>query len=67
MAFPFSLVGHNSHDYYGHSVTLGLASFRQSRVPSRMNVLEQLRLPIHILEYTRCESSLEQGVPQAKG
>jgi len=43
-AFPFSLVGrlHSlfpwrrfySHDYYWHSVTLGLAPFRQSRVPS---------------------------------
>jgi hypothetical protein len=40
----------NSHDYYWNSVTIGLASLRQSRVPSLRNVLERLRLPTHVLE-----------------
>ena len=31
-ALPSSLVRRESHDYYGHSVTLGLAPRRQSRV-----------------------------------
>ncbi len=66
MAFPFSLVGHDSHDYYGHSVTIGLASRRQSRVPSQRNVLERLRLPTHVLECLHWASSLGQGVPRAK-
>ena len=32
-AFPRSLVGRHPHDYYGHSVTLGLAPVRPSPVP----------------------------------
>jgi len=35
----FALVGRASHDYYWNSVTLGLASLKQSHVPSQMNVL----------------------------
>jgi hypothetical protein len=31
-----------------------------------MNVLEQRRLPIHLLACTRCASPSEQGVPYAK-
>ncbi len=31
-AFPSSLVRRESHDYYGHSVTIGLAPHRRSRV-----------------------------------
>src|SRR6266511_218329 len=49
-ALPFSLVGRHSHDYYWNSVTLGLASLRQSHVPSPGNVLERLRFPIHPLQ-----------------
>ena len=30
--FPSSLVGRDSHDYYGHCVTVGLASLRRSHV-----------------------------------
>jgi hypothetical protein len=30
--FPPSLVGRDSHDYYGASVALGLASLRRSHV-----------------------------------
>jgi hypothetical protein len=32
-AFPLSLVGRDSHDYYEHSVTVGLAPLRPSRIP----------------------------------
>ena len=38
MALPCSLVGRNSHDYYGDSVTIGLSSLRPSHVPSSSNV-----------------------------
>ena len=33
LAFPGSLVGRDSYEYYGDSVTLGLAACRQSRIP----------------------------------
>src|SRR5664279_3543528 len=33
--FPPSLVGRDSHDYYGHSVAIGLASRRRSHVRPR--------------------------------
>ena len=33
--FPASLAGHYSCDYYGHSVAVGLASLRRSRVHQR--------------------------------
>ena len=33
--FSSSLVGRDSYDYYGHSVSLEVALFRKSRVPSR--------------------------------
>jgi hypothetical protein len=45
VAFPLSLVGRYSHDYYGHSVTLGLAPLRRSRIPSQMNVQSDLGSP----------------------
>jgi hypothetical protein len=35
MALPSALVGRYFHDYYGHSVSLEVALFRKSRVPSR--------------------------------
>ena len=33
LAFPGSLVGHDSHEYYADSVTLGLTACRPSRIP----------------------------------
>ena len=32
-------MGRDSHEYYGSSVTLGLTTFRQSRIPVKLNVL----------------------------
>jgi hypothetical protein len=37
-AFPLSLVDRYSHDYYWHSVTLGLSPLRQSRIPLALDV-----------------------------
>jgi hypothetical protein len=34
-AFPTAVVGRDAHDYYGHSVTVGLAPRRPSRIPPR--------------------------------
>ena len=34
-AFPTAVVGRHAHDYYEHSVTLGLAPRRPSRIPPR--------------------------------
>jgi len=62
-ALPCALVGRHSHEYYWHSVTLGLASDRPSRVPSQRNVRERRRLPIHPLQYPRWASAIAQGVP----
>ena len=65
-ALPCALVGRDSHEYYWHSVTMGLASGRPSRVPSQRNVLERRRLPIHPLQCPRWASAIAQGVPSAK-
>ena len=65
-AFPLSLAGRNSRDYYENSVTLGLAPLRRSRVPSPRNVLERLRFPTHTLSWAHCPLSISQGVPRAK-
>jgi hypothetical protein len=65
-ALPCPLVGRHSHEYYWHSVTLGLASGRPSRVPSPRNVLERRRLPIHPLQCPHWVSAIAQGVPSAK-
>src|SRR5499427_5597471 len=65
-ALPCALVERHSHEYYWHSVTVGLASGRPSRVPSPRNVLERRRLPIHLLQYPRWASAIVQGVPWAK-
>src|SRR5205823_8887651 len=65
-ALPCALVGRHAHEYYWHSVTLGLASDRPSRVPSLRNVLERRRLPIHPLQCPRWASAITQGVPSAK-
>ncbi len=39
VAFPHSLVGHHSHDYYQSSVAISLSEGRRSRVSSRCYVL----------------------------
>ena len=65
-AFPLSLAGRNSRDYYENSVTIGLAPLRRSRVPSPRNVLERRRLPTHTLSWAHCPSSIRQGVPRAR-
>jgi hypothetical protein len=65
-AFPLSLAGRDSRDYYENSVTLGLAPRRRSRVPSPRNVLERLRLPTHTLQWVHCPSSVRQGVPRTR-
>jgi hypothetical protein len=44
LAFPGSLVGRNSYEYYGDSVTLGLTACRPSRIPVKSNVLSAFRL-----------------------
>ena len=49
-AFPSSLVGRYSYDYYGASVTLGLAPLRRSHVRPRCTYLARLRRPTHLLE-----------------
>jgi len=49
-----------------HSVTLGLAPRRQSRVPSLRNVLARRRRPTYALECVRYASPIEQGIPRAK-
>ena len=41
-------------DYYESSVTLGLASRRQSRVPFHGERIDRLRCPTHALTPTRC-------------
>jgi hypothetical protein len=65
-AFPLSLAGRDSRDYYENSVTIGLAPRRRSRVPSPRNVLERLRPPTHTLQWAHCPSSTSQGVPRTK-
>ena len=37
-AFPDSLVGRDSHEYYGSSVTMSLSAFRRSRIPVKLDV-----------------------------
>ena len=38
LAFPTSLVGRDSHDYYETSVAVALAGGRRSRIPSLFDV-----------------------------
>ena len=45
-AFPPSLVGRCSHDYYGHSVALGLAPDRRSRVRPRRTSERDVGAPL---------------------
>ena len=62
-AFPAALVGRDPYDYYGHSVALGLAPGRPSRVPSVADVRARRRCPVRPLEWTRCPSSTRRKVP----
>jgi len=45
LAFPTSLVGHDSHDYDETSIAMALASCRRSRIPSLFDVLAYRRCP----------------------
>jgi hypothetical protein len=59
-------VGRHPHASYWHSVTLGLAPHRPSRVPSLRNVRARRRRPTYALACVRYASPLEQGLPRAK-
>ncbi len=50
VAFPRSSVGRHSDDYYGNSVTVGLAPRRPSRFPSIIDVRARRRCPVRPLE-----------------
>jgi len=50
-AFPPSLAGRDSCDYYQTSVAIGLASRRRSHVRPRCTYRAELRWPTHLLEY----------------
>ena len=50
-AFPTALVGRHPHDYYGSSVTVGLAPHRPSRLPSVVDVLARRRCLVRPLEW----------------
>ena len=56
-AFPWS-------NYYGGSVTMGLAPFRPSHVSSPRNV-KRLRFSVRPLTWTHCSSSFDQRVTHA--
>ena len=49
-AFPPSLAGRDSCDYYQTSVAIGLASRRRSHVRPRCTYRAELRWPTHLLE-----------------
>ncbi len=59
MVLPSSLVRRTSHDSYGHSVPVGLAPGRESRVPSRSDV----RAPRRCLTHHLAETSLVPFLP----
>lgn len=52
-AFPASLAGRYSCDYYGHSVAIGLAPRRRSRGTSSLYVRARRRPPTHLLDRPR--------------
>src|SRR5215213_11782171 len=54
VAFPRAPVGRHSDDYYGTSVTLGLAPRRPSRLPSVVDVRARRRCPVCPLEWAHC-------------
>ena len=45
-AFPTAPVGRHAHDYYGTSVTVGLAPRRPSRFPAIIDVRARVRCPV---------------------
>ncbi len=53
-AFPRPLVGRDSDDYYGTSVTAGLAPRRPSRFPSIIDVRACCRCPVRPLAWAHC-------------
>jgi hypothetical protein len=55
-AFPSSLAGRDSCDYYGNSVAIGLASRRRSHVRPCRTCLARRRRPTHLLECPRWAS-----------
>ncbi len=60
-AFPSSLVRRDSHDYYGHSVTLGLAPCRRSRVRPCCTSERDLGVPfISLIALTGQRSTLRR-------
>ena len=60
-AFPDALVGRYFHDYYGNSVTLGLAPFRRSHVRPCCTSERDLGAPLISLNiFTRYRSILRR-------
>ena len=55
-----------SADYYGDSVTVGLAPGRPSHVPVMLHVLVRRRCPVHPLQCARCTSPIMRRVRTAK-
>jgi hypothetical protein len=53
-AFPRSPVGRHADDYYGTSVTLGLAPGRPSRFPAIIDVRACRRCPVRPLAWAHC-------------
>ena len=43
LAFPGSLVGRDSYEYYGSSVAMSLSAGRRSRIPVKSNVISAFR------------------------
>jgi hypothetical protein len=63
VAFPRSLVGRDSDDYYGLSVTIGLAPHRPSRFPSVRDVLARRRWLVRPLQWAHCPPPTRRRVP----
>ena len=61
-AFPRSLVGRDADDYYGTSVTVGLAPCRPSRLPSVSDARARRRCPVRPLQWARCPPSTRRRV-----
>ena len=63
-AFPPSLAGRGSCDYYETSVAIGLASRRRSHVRPCHTCRAELRWPTHLLEYPHWASPRPQRLRQ---
>ena len=63
-AFPPSLAGRDSCDYYQTSVAIGLASRRRSHVRPRCTCRAELRWPTHLLEYPHWASPTPRRLRQ---